>query len=177
MHIATTKAANTQIGDEIKDKELRVIDSDGSQLGIMSSESALALANEKNLDLVKIAPQANPPVCKIMNYGKYRFEQEKKEKEAKKNQKTIEVKEIRLSPVIDIGDFNTKLAHAEKFIKAGHRVKISCRFRNRQIAHPEIGLDNMRKFAGLLEEIAGIDKPPKLEGRQAIMFLAPKLQK
>ena len=174
LNIANNNSAHAQIGEEIKDKEVRVIDSDGAQLGIMPPQKALEIANEKNLDLVKIAPMASPPVCKIMNYGKYKFEQEKKIKEAKKNQKIIEIKEIRLSARIDTNDFNTKLDHAIKFIQSGHKVKISCRFRGREMAHTDIGIRNMKKFAECCEEHAVLEKAPKLDGRQAIMFLAPK---
>ena len=163
-----------QINDEIRDKEIRVINSDGSQLGVMSAAKALQLAESKNLDLVKIAPQAKPPVCKIMDYGKYRFEQAKREKEAKKNQRVIDVKEIRLSLNIDTHDFNTKVNQASKFIKSGNKVKVSIRFRGREMGHPEIGQENMDRFAAAMEEIAVVEKPAKLEGRSMLMFLAPK---
>ena len=153
---------------------MRVIDSDGSQLGIMSSNEALEKAADKNLDLVKIAPQAKPPVCKIMDYGKYRFEQAKREKEAKKNQHTVEVKEIRLSLNIDVHDFNTKLNHATRFIKEGNKVKVSIRFRGREMGHPELGYDIMKKFAEAASEVAQVEKPAKLEGRNMLMFLASK---
>ncbi len=153
---------------------MRVIDSDGSQLGIMSSNEALEKAADKNLDLVKIAPQAKPPVCKIMDYGKYRFEQAKREKEAKKNQHTVEVKEIRLSLNIDVHDFNTKLNHATRFIKGGNKVKVSIRFRGREMGHPELGYDIMKKFAEAASEVAQVEKPAKLEGRNMLMFLASK---
>lgn len=143
----------------------------------MSSDEALKLAEEKELDLVKIAPQANPPVCKIMDYGKYRFEQSKREKDAKKNQKTIEIKEIRLSLKIDTHDFDTKVGHAKKFLATGNKVKVSIRFRGREMAHPEIGLDNMTRFAEACGETATVEKAAKLEGRQMLMFLAPKTVK
>ena len=171
------KEINTQINEEIRDKELRVIGSDGQQLGIMSARDALNLAEQKNLDLVKIAPQANPPVCKIMDYGKYRFEQAKREKEAKKNQHTVEIKEVRLSLNIDTHDFNTKLNNALKFIKHGDKVKVSIRFRGREMGHPEIGLDTMKRFAEACSEEAVVEKPAKLEGRNMLMFLAPKPNK
>ncbi len=167
----------TQINEEIRDKEVRLIGEDGAQLGIVSSAEALKLAEEKELDLVKIAPQANPPVCKIMDYGKYRFEQSKREKDAKKNQKTIEIKEIRLSLKIDTHDFDTKVGHAKKFLAAGNKVKVSIRFRGREMAHPQIGLDNMARFAEACEELATVEKTAKLEGRQMLMFLAPKTVK
>lgn len=163
-----------QINEEIRDKELRVIDSDGSQLGVMPLERAMNMAAEKNLDLVKIAPQATPPVCKIIDYGKYRFEIAKREKEAKKNQRIVEIKEIRLSLNIDIHDFTTKVNQAKKFIAEGNKVKASIRFRGREMGHPEIGLVTMRNFAETLEECANVEKSAKLEGRSMLMFLAPK---
>ena len=171
------KENNTQINEEIRDKELRVIGSDGQQLGIMSAKDALNLAEQKNLDLVKIAPQATPPVCKIMDYGKYRFEQAKREKEARKNQHTVDIKEVRLSLNIDTHDFNTKLNNALKFIKHGDKVKVSIRFRGREMGHPEIGLDTMKRFAEACSEFAVVEKPAKLEGRNMLMFLAPKPNK
>ena len=163
-----------QINDEIRDSELRVIGTDGSQLGIMSSEAALRLADEAGLDLVKIAPNVNPPVCKIMDYGKYRFEQQKKEKESKKNQHTVEIKEVRLSLVIDTHDFETKVGHATRFIQSGNKVKVSIRFRGREMGHPEHGYEIMKRFADALAEISVIEKPAKLEGRNMLMFLAAK---
>ena len=162
-----------QINEQIRDREVRVIRSTGEQLGIMSAKDALKKAEEKNLDLVKIAPTAKPPVCKIMDYGKYRFEQAKREKEARKNQKVVEIKEIRLSLNIDTHDFQTKVNHAEKFLKAGNKVKVSIRFRGREMAHPELGLTSMEKFAEACSEFSSIEKPAKLEGRQMLMFLAP----
>ena len=166
-----------QINEEIRDKELRIIGSDGQQLGIMSAKDALNLAEQKNLDLVKIAPQSNPPVCKIMDYGKYRFEQAKREKEARKNQRVVDIKEVRLSLNIDTHDFNTKLNNALKFIKHGDMVKVSIRFRGREMGHPEIGLETMKRFADACSETAVIEKPAKLEGRNMLMFLAPKTNK
>lgn len=174
MDISTKE---TQINEEIRDKEVRVIDSDGNQLGVMPIEDALRLAEEKNTDLVKIAPQAKPPVCKIMDYGKYRFEQAKREKEAKKNQRVIEVKEVRLSLNIDTHDFETKVGHAIKFLKGGNRVKVSIRFRGREMAHPENGLVTMSKFADACSEFGTVEKPAKLEGRSMLMFLAAKSSK
>ena len=162
-----------QSNEQIRDREVRVISSTGEQLGIMSAKDALKKAEEKNLDLVKIAPTAKPPVCKIMDYGKYRFEQAKREKEARKNQKVVEIKEIRLSLNIDTHDFQTKVNHAEKFLKAGNKVKVSIRFRGREMAHPELGLTSMEKFAEACSEFSSIEKPAKLEGRQMLMFLAP----
>lgn len=166
-----------QINEEIRDKELRLIDSDGSQLGVVSISKALNLAAEKNLDLVKIAPQANPVVCKIMDYGKYRFEQAKREKEAKKNQRVMDLKEIRLSLNIDTHDFNTKLKHAARFIGDGNKVKVSIRFRGREMGHPELGYDIMNKFADQCSEFSNVEKPAKLDGRNMLMFLAPKASK
>ncbi len=162
------------INEDIRDKEVRVIDSDGSQLGIMSSEDALKLALSKNLDLVKIAPQAVPPVCRIMDYGKYRFEQAKREKEARKNQKVIEVKEIRLSLNIDTHDFETKVNHARKFLQSGNKVKVALRFRGREMAHTNMGNGIMEKFAQACSDVGNVDKMPKMEGRSMVMFIAAK---
>ena len=153
---------------------MRLIGVNGEMLGIMSSEEALRIATEQEYDLVKIAPGSNPPVCRIMDYGKYRFEQTKKEKEAKKNQRVIEIKEIRMSPSIDTNDFNTKLKNAQKFLTDGDRVKVSVRFRGREMAHTEIGATLLKDFAAQCAEIANMDKAPKLEGRNMSMFLSPK---
>ena len=166
-----------QINEEIRDKEVRVIGSDGGQLGIMSASEALDQAAEANLDLVKIAPQAVPPVCKIMDYGKYRFEQQKREKEAKKNQRTFDIKEVRLSLGIDTHDFDTKVKQAAKFVQGGDKVKATIRFKGRELGHPEHGLEIMRKFAEALAEVAVVEKPAKLEGRSMMMFLAAKPNK
>ena len=163
-----------QINEEITDKEVRLIGSEGEQLGIMPAAEALKIAIEHDLDLVKIAPGSNPPVCRVMDYGKYRFEQTKKEKEAKKNQRIIEVKEIRMSPGIDTNDFNTKLKNAQKFLSDGDRVKVSVRFRGREMAHTDIGADLLRDFAEKCAEIANLDKAAKLEGRSMSIFLSPK---
>jgi translation initiation factor IF-3 len=143
----------------------------------MSSRDALKMAEEKNLDLVKIAPQAKPPVCKIIDYGKFRFEQSKRDKEAKKNQKIVELKEIRLSLNIDIHDFDTKKKQAEKFLKSGNKVKVSIRFRGRELGHPAQGLTIMQRFAQEMAEIANVEKAAKMEGRSMMMFLAPKSAK
>ncbi len=167
----------TQINGDIRDREVRVISDDGEQLGIMSAREANRLAEEKNLDLVKVAPQAKPPVCKIMDYGKYRFEQTKREKEAKKNQHVIDIKEVRLSLKIDTHDFETKANQAKKFLKAGDKVKVSIRFRGREMAHPKAGYEIMDKFAETLEEYGTVEKKAKLEGRQMLMFLAAKSAK
>ena len=174
--VFTIANAVHQINEEILDKEVRLIGDQGEQLGIMSVEEALRIATEHELDLVKIAPGSNPPVCKIMDYGKFRFEQAKKEKEAKKNQRVIEIKEIRMSPGIDTNDFNTKLKNAQKFLNDGDRVKVSVRFRGREMAHTEIGAVLLKDFASQCAEIANMDKAPKLEGRNMSMFLSPKPQ-
>lgn len=153
---------------------MRVVDKDGGQLGVMPIAQAMAKALESNLDLVKIAPQAKPPVCKIIDYGKYRFELAKREKEARKNQHVVDIKEIRLSLNIDTHDFNTKLGHATRFLQDGDKVKVSIRFRGREMGHPEQGHQIMRKFAQACSEIANVEKSSKLEGRNMLMFLAPK---
>ena len=171
MNIATKE---TQINEEIRDREVRVIDSDGTQLGIMPIAEAMRLADEKNTDLVKIAPQAKPPVCKIMDYGKYRFEQAKREKEAKKNQRVIEIKEVRLSLNIDTHDFETKANQAIKFLKSGNRVKVSIRFRGREMAHPELGSNIMKRFTEAVASVGNVEKQPKMEGRSMVMFVSPK---
>ena len=166
-----------QLNEEIRDKEVRLIGATGEQLGIMSAPEALDIAEEQGLDLVKISPQAQPPVCKLMDYGKYRFEQSKREKEAKKNQHVVEIKEVRMSPGIDIGDFNTKLKNAQKFLADGNRVKVSVRFRGREMAHTEIGRELLKKFAESCAEVAIMDKDAKMEGRNMSMFLSPKTSK
>lgn len=162
------------INEAIRDKEVRLIGDDGAQLGIVDIRSAQNMAIEKNLDLVMIAPQAKPPVCRVMDYGKFRFEQVKKEKEAKKNQKVIDIKEIRLSLKIDTHDFETKLSHALKFLNAGNKVKVSIRFRGREMAHSHLGRGIIERFAEGCSEVANVERLPKLEGRSMIMFLAPK---
>ena len=166
-----------ELNEEIRDREIRLIGSTGEQMGIMSSAEALRIADEQGLDLVKISPQATPPVCKLMNYGKFRFEQSKREKEARKNQHVVEVKEIRMSPGIDVGDFNTKLKNAQKFIADGNRVKVSVRFRGREMAHTDIGRDLLMDFAAQCAELANLDKEPKLEGRHMSIFLSAKTGK
>ena len=177
MEVLVIGIKEMQINEEITDKEVRLISNDGEQLGIVSAAQAQKLAAENNLDLVKIAPQAKPPVCKIMDYGKYRFEQSKREKEAKKNQRVIEIKEIRLSPNIDVHDFDTKVGHARKFLSAGNKTKVSIRFRGREMTHTDLGLTIMAQFAEKCADIASVEKPAKLEGRQMLMFLAPKSAK
>ena len=163
-----------QVNEQIRDSEVRVIGDGGEQLGVMSSRDAQRLADEKNLDLVKIAPTATPPVCRIMDYGKYRFEQAKREKEARKNQHIVEIKEFRLCLNTDIGDFNTKVKHAIRFLQEGNKVKVSIRFRGRELGHPEIGHEAMKKFAEACAEFASVERPSKMEGRHMLMFLAPK---
>lgn len=166
-----------QINEEIRDKEVRLISAEGEQLGIMSAKAALELAAEQDLDLVKISPNATPPVCKLMDYGKYKFEQSKREKEARKNQHVVEIKEVRMSPSIDVGDFNVKLRNAQKFLLDGNRVKVTVRFRGREMAHTDIGRRLLLKFAEDCAEMAAMEKDPKLEGRHMSIFLAPKSAK
>ena len=166
-----------QINEEIGDKEIRLIDEDGTQLGIMPSSEALDIAIEKELDLVKIAPGSNPPVCKIMDYGKYRFEQAKREKEARRNQHIVEVKEVRMSPSIGINDFNVKLKSGQKFLKEGDRLKVTIRFRGREMAHTNIGEDLLKRFSAECAEFGTVDKNPKLEGRHMSMYLTSKTAK
>ena len=163
-----------QLNEEIRDKEVRLIGQDGAQLGIMSSQDALRIAFQKDLGLVKISPNAKPPVCKIMDYGKFRFEQVKKEKEARKNQHFVEIKEVRMSPNIDTADFNVKLKNAQKFLMDGDRVKVTVRFRGREMAHTSIGEELLKRFGEACAEIANVDKNPKLDGRHMSMFLSPK---
>ena len=162
------------INEEIRDREVRVVDQNGEQLGVMSSRDALALAEERQLDLVKIAPQARPPVCKLMDYGKYRFEQSKKEREFRKNQKVITVKEVRLSATIEDHDIDVKFKNAVKFLKEGNKVKVTIRFRGRQITHSEIGRQVMTEFADRIKEYGTVDKAPQIEGRNMSMFISPR---
>ena len=159
------------------DKEVRLISATGEQLGVMSAAEAMHMAMDADLDLVKISPNAVPPVCKLMDYGKFRFEQTKREKEAKKNQHVVEIKEVRMSPSIDVGDFNVKLRNAQKFLSEGNRVKVTVRFRGRELAHTEIGKTQLLKFAEQCGEVASLDKEPKLEGRHMSIFLSPKVNK
>jgi len=162
------------INEQIRDKEVRVIGTDGEQLGIMSAKEALKLAEEAGVDLVKIAPTAKPPVCKIVDYGKYKYELTRKEKEAKKKQKVIETKEIRLSPNIDTNDLNTKINAARKFISKGDKVKVTLRFRGREMAHMASSKHILDDFAEALSDVATVDKAPKVEGRSMAMFLTEK---
>lgn len=162
------------INEEIREKEVRVVDADGSQLGIMPTRQALALAADKGLDLVDIAPQATPNVCRIMDFGKYRYEQAKREKEARKNQKVVEVKEVRMSMNIDTHDFETKANQAVKFLSGGDKVKVSVRFRGREMAHTDLGRALLERFKDACAEVSTIDKPAKMEGRSMVIFLLPK---
>ena len=162
------------INEQIRDKEIRLIDENGEQLGIVSSREAQKIADERKLDLVKIAPTAKPPVCRIMDYGKYKFDQAKKEKKARKKQKTVDVKELRLSPSIDTHDVQVKVKKANEFLKDGDKVKISIRFRGREIGHSKVGMQIMEDFAKATEEFGTVDKQPKMEGKSLVMFLAPK---
>ena len=166
-----------QLNEEIRDKEVRLIGADGVMIGIVSSAEALRMAEEQGLDLAKISPNAVPPVCKILDYGKFRFDQLKKEKEAKKNQRVVEIKEIRMSPGIDTNDLNTKMRNAVKFLKEGNRVKVTVRFRGREMAHTEIGEELLINFGEGCAEVANMDKKPKLEGRHMSIFLSPKSAK
>ena len=166
-----------QINEEIRDREVRLVSADGEQLGIMSAREALEKAMDQNLDLVKISPTATPPVCKLMDYGKFKFEQTKRDKEAKKNQHVVEIKEVRMSPGIDVNDFNVKLRNAQKFLAEGNRVKVTVRFRGREMAHTDIGRKLLMKFAEDCAEVAVMDKEPKLDGRHMNMFLSPKVSK
>lgn len=177
MEVLTIAKLEHQLNEEIRDKEIRVIGEDGAQLGIMSAAQANQLAEERGMDLVKISPNAVPPVCKIMDYSKFCFDQKKREKEAKKNQRVVEVKEIRMSPSIDTNDFNTKVKSAQKFLTDGNRVKVSVRFRGREMAHTNLGEKLLMDFAEACAEMASLEKNPKLEGRFMAMFLTPKNSK
>ena len=162
------------INEQIRDREVRVVSADGEQLGVMSSRDAMKLAREAELDLVKIAPNAQPPVCKIIDYGKYKYEQSRREKEAKKKQKTVEVKEVRMSPNIDANDLNTKVNNAKKFILKGNKVKVTLRFRGREMAHVQQSKHILDDFADMLKDVAQVEKPAKLEGRNMSMVLTVK---
>ena len=162
------------INEQIRDREVRVVSTDGEQLGVMSSRDAMKLAREAELDLVKIAPKAQPPVCKIIDYGKYKYEQSRREKEAKKKQKTVEVKEVRMSPNIDANDLNTKVNNAKKFILKGNKVKVTLRFRGREMAHVQQSKHILDDFADMLKDVAQVEKPAKLEGRNMSMVLTVK---
>lgn len=177
LEVLLISVKDIPINEQITFKEVRVIDADGSQLGILPIKDAIEAAYARDLDLVNVSPNANPPVCKIMDYGKYRFEIAKREKEARKNQKIIETKEIRLGLSIDKHDFETKGNHAIQFLKSGNKLKVSIRFRGRELGHPEIGLEIMSRFAEYCSEYAVIEKPAKMESRNMLMFLAPKPNK
>ena len=162
------------INDEIREKEVRLIDSDGAQLGILSLADAKAKAEAKGLDLVLIAPQAKPPACKLMDYGKYKFEQGKREKEQRKNQRIVNIKEVRITPSIDVHDFNTKVNQTVKFLKSGDKVKVTVRFRGRELHHTQLGQDLLVKFGEAVTEVGTVEKAAKLEGRNMTMVVAPK---
>jgi len=174
MEVFYISSVSYHINEEITDSEVRLIDEDGTQLGIMSSSDAMQIAIEKELDLVKIAPTSNPPVCKVMDYGKYRYEQAKRLKEVRRHQHVVEVKEIRMSPSIGINDYNVKLRNGLKFLKEGDRLKVTIRFRGREMAHTNIGEKLLVKFAEECSEFGSVDKNPKLDGRHMSMFLTPK---
>ena len=169
-----TTISELMINEQIRDREVRLIGQDGEQLGVMPITEAMKLAREAELDLVKIAPTAKPPVCKIIDYGKYRYEQARKEKEAKKKQKTIEIKEVRLSPNIDENDLNTKVNAARKFIEKGNKVKVTLRFRGREMAHVQSSNQILDVFSERMADVAVVDKAPKMEGRSMTMFLTEK---
>lgn len=177
MEVLSISRNELLINEEIRDKEVRLVGPEGEQLGIFPIAEAMRIAGEKDLDLVKIAPQAVPPVCRIMDYGKHKFEQAKREKEARKNQKTIDIKEIRLSLNIDTHDFETKLRNAVKFLNNGDKLKVSVRFRGREMAHPEHGQALMKRFAEAVEEYGSVDRLPKLEGRSMVMFVTSRQAK
>jgi len=166
-----------QINEEIRDKEVLVIDADGTKLGVISAKEAQKIAFDKDLDLVKIAPNATPPVCRIMDYGKYCFEQAKREKVARKNQKVVSIKEIRMFSSIDTHDFETKVNQAIKFLQSGDKLKVSVRFRKRAIAHPELGSELLDRFKEAVSAAGTVDKPAKMEGRSIVMFVNPKTNK
>ena len=174
LEVLTIAKLEHQLNEEIRDKEIRLIGSDGAQLGIVSAAEANAMAEEQGMDLVKISPNAVPPVCKIMDYSKFCYDQKKREKDAKKNQKVVEIKEIRMSPSIDTNDFNTKVKAAQKFLLDGNRVKVSVRFRGREMAHTNIGEQLLLKFGEGCSEVANMEKNPKLDGRHMSIFLSPK---
>ena len=176
MWIGVILITDLMINEQVRDKEVRLIDTDGAQLGIMTSRDAQRLADEKRLDLVKISPTAKPPVCKIMDYSKFKFEQQKKEKEARKKQRTIDIKEIRLSPNIDKHDVDVKAKKAVEFLKSGDKVKVSIRFRGRELGRTEIAYGIFNDFTARLSDYCNVEKPPKMEARTMAMFLTPKPQ-
>jgi translation initiation factor IF-3 len=172
--VLSIAANDLMINEQIRDREVRLIDENGEQLGVVSIDEAQNIADERNLDLVKIVPNANPPVCKIMNYGKHKFEQAKRDKEARKNQKVISLKEVRLSPTIDEHDVNVRVRRALQFLEAGDKVKVSVRFRGRQLSHTEVGRTVMNDFIERLGDTFVIDRKPAMEGRTMVMFISPK---
>ena len=177
MEVNVIAKDELRINEAIRAREVRVNSVDGEQFGIMSIHDALHLAEEKHLDLVEIAPKAKPPVCRIMDYGKYCFEQQKREKEARKNQKVVSIKEIRMFSAIDTHDFETKVNQAKKFLQGGDKLKVSVRFRKRAIAHPQIGEELLKRFQEACKEVGVVDKPAKMEGRSMVMFISPKASK
>lgn len=177
LEVLTISKQELQINEEIRDKEILVIDADGTKLGVLSARDAQKIAFDKNLDLVKIAPQATPPVCRIMDYGKYCFEQAKREKEARKNQKVVSIKEIRMFSTIDTHDFETKVNQAVKFLQGGDKLKVSVRFRKRAIAHPQLGEELLERFKEAVSGVGTVEKPAKMEGRSIVMFVSPKAAK
>ncbi|QIL45794.1 translation initiation factor IF-3 [Vagococcus coleopterorum] len=172
-----TIAKDMMVNDGIRARELRLISDSGEQIGVKTKAEALQMAEDANLDLVVVSPNAKPPVARIMDHGKYRFEQQKKQREARKNQKVINVKEVRLSPTIDSNDFNTKLRQARKFLEKGDKVKASIRFRGRAITHKQIGQDVLMRFADEIKDLADIEQKPKMDGRSMFLMLAPKTEK
>lgn len=177
LEVLAISKQELQINEEIRDKEVLVIDANGEKRGVMSARDAQKLAFDQSLDLVKIAPQATPPVCRILDYGKYCFEQQKREKEARKNQKVVEIKEIRMFSAIDTHDFETKVSQGKKFLQGGDKLKVSVRFRKRAIAHPHLGEELLERYRDACVDVAVVDKPPKMEGRAIVMFMSPKAQK
>ena len=177
MEVLTISKQELQINEEIRDKEILVIDDDGKKLGVLSARDAQKIAFDKELDLVKIAPMATPPVCRIMEYGKYCFEQTKREKEAKKNQKIVSIKEVRMFSTIDSHDFETKVNQAVKFLESGDKLKVSVRFRKRAIAHPQLGEELLTRFKEAVSSVGSVEKPAKMEGRSIVMFVSPKAAK
>ena len=177
MEVYIINNKDYKVNEDIREKEIRVIDSEGNQLGIMATKAALERAAAEDKDLVMIAPSATPPVCRIMDFGKFLFEQSKREKEAKKNQKVMDVKEIKMSSTIDTHDFETKVNQAVKFLKNGDRLKVEVRFRKRTVAHPEFGAELLKKFAEAVSETGVVDKQPKMEGRSYVMYISPKSTK
>lgn len=174
LEVHIIKKNELMVNEQIRDKEVRLIDSDGAMIGIVSAKEAQKIANSNNLDLVKIAPNANPPVCKVLDYGKYLFEQSKREKEVRKKQKTINVKEVWMKPQIDDHDFNFKVRHAIRFLKGGDKVKVGVRFRGREMQHTVLGKSLLLKFADAAKEYGDVERQPKLEGRNMILILGPK---